>query len=205
MPKLTAQINDRCYVACSGGADSLAALMFCHNHKKRDVTCLFVNHGTEFSRQSQDFLSDLCTYYAIEFVVHSILPDELSLFKGDSKEHLWGKYRNNLYKKLDRQVIVGHTLEDANERWIMKSLSGSNSNALYPFVEGNITRPFLLWTKEDCRSYLKKLYIDWLEDPTNYDSTNLRSWMRMSGFSDSCNTHFGTIGIVYRKILERMK
>lgn len=199
MPKLTAKIENPCTVACSGGPDSLAALVFAKNHNKRRVTALFIFHDDgNNSVEAHKVVSKVCDSLEIPLVTNYVYST------GEhSKEHEWGIARHQIYRKIDGQVILGHTLDDAVERWIIKSLTGNFNTALYPFVDANVARPFLLWSKEDCMRFLSKNKVEWHEDPTNSDSSNLRSWMRASNFVETCTERFSTKFLVKKKIEER--
>ena len=205
MPKLTTIINKSCHVACSGGSDSLAALLFAHNHGKRDVTALFINHGTAFSDKSQLFVQEFCGKMDIKLKIKRF-SDDVNL-EESSKEHIWGMLRHEIYASIDEQVILGHTLDDAVEKFIMKALRcDTNSESLfYEFNEGNLARPFLLWTKEDCKHYLSEQGATWLDDPTNFDGSNLRSWIRMSSFKETCQDRFNTVSMVRKRIEDKLR
>ena len=53
--KIITPLPVECYLACSGGVDSM---VFYHFLKQSDrkITCLFFNHGTDASRDAQSFL-----------------------------------------------------------------------------------------------------------------------------------------------------
>ena len=52
-------LSRRCYLACSGGPDSMAILDFLRKGN-REVTVLHFNHGTEHGNQADEFLTDFC-------------------------------------------------------------------------------------------------------------------------------------------------
>ena len=54
--KIIKPIPKSCYLACSGGIDSMFALHFLRAGG-RDVKPLYFNHGTKFGQQCEDFLN----------------------------------------------------------------------------------------------------------------------------------------------------
>jgi tRNA(Ile)-lysidine synthase len=173
---ITTEIPSRCVVACSGGADSLAALIFAHNHGKRDVTALYINHGSDFGNDSKEFVKKVCRDLNVPLEITSVpsIPDS----PGMSQEAFWSSGRAKIYASYDAPVIVAHTLDDAAEWWLMRCMRGKQPALIKP-VNGNVIRPFLIWTKEDMKSYLSSRRSEWMEDPTNLDGiSNMRSVIR---------------------------
>ena len=73
--KLLGRIPSSCYLACSGGKDSMMLLNFLLAGR-RDVTVLYFNHSTEHGKEAEHFLHEFCrdrnltlhvgTYYGTE-------------------------------------------------------------------------------------------------------------------------------------------
>ena len=174
---ITAEIPNRCVVACSGGADSLAALIFAHNHGKRIVTALYVKHGdSNFANTSKEFVMKTCKELGVKLETVSV-PMFSSAAKM-SQEAFWSASRAKIYASFDEPVVVAHTLDDAVEWWLMRAIRGKQPTLIRP-MNGNVIRPFLLWTKADMKEYLTNRRRVWMEDPTNIDGTsNMRSTIR---------------------------
>lgn len=194
--QLTAEIPNKVTVACSGGSDSLAALLFAWNHGKRDVTALYINHNdSEFSKKSENFVRTICECYKIKFRIESVY--------GNTEEE-WSIARNIIYKNSPETIVVAHTLDDAVEWWLMRALRGRTPSLMQAEAHNaKVIRPFLLFDKNDMKSYIrnwitganlvnreytefKEIIEDlgksspWMEDPTNTDGvSNMRSKMRV--------------------------
>lgn len=175
--QLTVKIPNRCIVACSGGADSLAALIFAHNHGKRDIGALHVKHSNNnFANSSLEFVKTVCTSLNIPLEIADI--SKIPVRRNNSLEAVWSEARAALYAKQSAPVLVAHTLDDAVEWWLMRAIRGKQPALIAP-ENGNVFRPFLLWDKSDMKDYLLNRRRIWMEDPTNLDGkSNMRSIVR---------------------------
>ena len=175
--QLTCEIPNTCVVACSGGADSLAALIFAHNHGKLNVTALHVKHGdSRFANNSALFVNTVCEGLNIPIDVVEIPMSTGS--RNISQEAQWSVARAEVYSRYNAPVTVAHTLDDAVEWWLMRAIRGKQPT-LIKTENRNVIRPFLLWSKDDMKEYLTYRRRVWMEDPTNHDGTsNMRSVIR---------------------------
>lgn len=176
---LTTKIPNHCYVACSGGADSMMALHFAHNHGKRSVVALHVVHAmkgknnSEFRENAFKVMSDYAFSLGIPVRVEFAEIDKVK----KSTESDWSDLRRKIYNSIQEPVVVAHNLDDAMEWWMMRAIRGKIPN-LIPTTSGNVIRPFLMWSKSDIMEYVKKNNIPYVDDPTNFDESNLRGSVR---------------------------
>ena len=75
--------GDRVIAACSGGADSMALLLFLLHHRRTlgiEVLATHVNHGIrgETAKRDADFVADFCRRNGVEFFLYDAV-QELSL------------------------------------------------------------------------------------------------------------------------------
>lgn len=175
--QLTAEVPQRCVVACSGGADSLAALIFAHNHGKRDISALHVKHSNNsFAEASESFVKNVCEELEISLEIVDV--SRIRGGRNTSLESVWSRARAEAYAAQSAPVLVAHTLNDAVEWWLMRSIRGKQPTLIQP-KNGNVFRPFLMWEKSDMKSFLTNRKRVWLEDPTNLDGkSNMRSRIR---------------------------
>ena len=82
-----------CYVACSGGADSMAVLDFL-NRSNKVRGALYFDHKTEQSRDFESVVSQYCTDNKLEMLV-KIIDEE---HRSGSKEDFWSKKSLNLLR-----------------------------------------------------------------------------------------------------------
>ena len=70
MIRVLGKLPTDCYIACSGGVDSMAALSFLTNNPQRKVEVLFFDHGTDTSKAAKYFLIDF-SLIATSFTLHN--------------------------------------------------------------------------------------------------------------------------------------
>lgn len=176
--KLTAKIPDNCFVATSGGADSMAALHFCCNHNKRKITVLHIVHrklseSSKFDLESKDLVESFAAKLNLPVMICYANIEKIN----KSVESDWSDCRREIYNGLRMPVVVAHNLDDAMEWWMMRACRGKIPNLLQPH-SGNVIRPFLAWSKTDVLEYCEKNNIPYHQDPTNFDGSNFRSQIR---------------------------
>lgn len=160
------------YLAFSGGVDSIVLL---HSllEKPIDVKLLFVHHNTEYSNQELSFVNDVASKYNLEYIVKKISEYDRST----SLEAFWSRQRFNIFQAMDRHVLTGHHLNDAVEWYIMSSMQGQSK--LIDYKSGNILRPLLLVKKEKIVRHANEYRLEYLSDPTNFDTAfSLRNKVR---------------------------
>ncbi len=169
---------NKIYLALSGGMDSMFALHFLLAGRK-DVTCLYFNHGTAFGSQSQEFLEKYCDAKGVKLIVGTIgeLPP-----KGCSKEQFWRNARYKFFDQfMDYPVITAHHLDDQIETMLMGFCKGKEQRIKECLGRVNgcsLIRPFLRVSKKEIIDYLQKHGIMYLDDPSNKDVSHPRNRMR---------------------------
>lgn len=178
--------NSHLIVAVSGGADSIAALMFCLRIQKAChllLTVIHIHHGKggnqKFRSQSQSFVKKLCLKYKIPFIVKKHNGAELI-----SEENMRDFRLKELSLALKKQradfVITGHNLNDLLETRVMRLIRGTGPQGLQSmtFHDEKILRPLLMQSRKEIEEYLEKLGEKFIEDPSNLDQKFLRNWLR---------------------------
>lgn len=168
--KLIGQIPKQCYLACSGGKDSMMVLDFLLKGR-RDVHVLYFNHNTEHGKEAEHFIHEYCRERNLHL-------DIGQYYKNINTEESW---RNARYEFLsfykNRPIIMCQHLNDNIETWLMSSIKGTSK--FIPYQRDNIIRPFLLTSREEIDSYVSTHNVKWIEDPSNsesnYDRNNIRN------------------------------
>lgn len=186
------------YVACSGGADSVAAALFMHYEVKTNIKLVYVNHGTEFCLDALRSVTQLADKLNIPLLVKEI--DTLVPPKTSKQEH-WRNQRYLVLNGLDLPVILGHQLDDAVESWIFSSLNGTTS--LIPYNNNKCVRPFLTVSKSTLRAYADSFSTPIFDCPSNSDLSFRRNYIRHELMPHALVVNPGIHAMVRAKILRR--
>lgn len=163
-----------CYLAFSGGIDSVVLLKLLLS-KKIDVKLLWINHHTTWCQTEHMFVTRIANKYNLELIVKDINPFD----KSTSLECFWSRERNKIYQSMDRPVLVGLTLDDCLEWYIMSTFQGQPK--IIDYRNGNILRPMILVEKSKIIEYSSYYGLEFITDPSNLDDDfNLRNKVRNS-------------------------
>lgn len=168
--KLLGNIPKKCYLACSGGVDSMVLLNFLLRGK-REVTLLYLNHNTKHGQEAEEFLKAFSKTHNLELIVNK--------YNGvEQTEEAWRNARYEFFSKYTKMPILqAHNLSENIETWLLSSIKGTSK--FIPYKRDNIIRPFLLVSKEEILNYAKRNKIKWIEDPSNsasdYDRNKIRN------------------------------
>lgn len=201
MLHLLGQLPQRCYVAVSGGVDSMAVLDFLVSGKK-DVTVLYFNHKTEYGEECQKFLEKYTEKRDLKFKYGT-----LRNVRKDSKKSQEEYWRIERYWFLDQfkdaPVITCHHLDDAMETWLFSSMNGEIK--IIPHKRDNYLRPFLLNRKSELVKWAVRKNVPWIDDPSNKEVVHMRNKIRHEIMPRvlEINPGFGTV--VKKKIIENFK
>lgn len=159
----------KCYLACSGGVDSMFALHFLRKGKRK-VQPIFFNHGTETSRIAEEFL----TVNMFAPIIGRLTQNKL---KEESPEEYFRNQRYAFFSAFnDAPIITCHHLDDQFETAILGSLHGKQFRI--PYKRDNFIRPFLNVTKKEILDYAKRHDLYWVEDESNNDVSIPRNRVR---------------------------
>lgn len=166
--KLATKIPGKVYLAISGGRDSMMAYHFLRQGR-RLVKPIFFHHGTEFSDQAYHWLLDRIDNLTVGFLRDNTVEG--------SPEEFWRNKRYEFFDRFtDRPVVLAHTLTDNLETMIMTFCHGQVRSI--PTTRSNYIRPFLNTTREEVTDYCRRHNVEYLDDPTNLDGSNVRSHVR---------------------------
>ena len=135
MIHLACRVPNEIFIACSGGVDSMVALDFFKNGKRK-VTAVYFDHGTSHGEEARSFVESYCLERSIPFLCKKI--SRLKQ-KKESPEEYWRKERIKYLNSLPGKVVTAHHLNDSVEWWIFSSLNYSKS-----FKNFNITFFYLI-------------------------------------------------------------
>lgn len=174
MIKLLKPVENKVYVAASGGCDSMAALSFLSNSPRRTVEVLYFNHSTEYSNLAEEVVERFCADKNIKLYKGKLTETK---DKRKSPEEFWREQRYKFFNDFkDKPIITAHHLDDVIEWYLFSSFNGNPK--LINYQRENIIRPFLLSEKKDLYEWCLKHNVPYLEDQSNKDTRYARNRIR---------------------------
>lgn len=178
-------------VSFSGGADSLALLLFAWKHFPGKTEAVHFEHGFRGEESLRDaaFCRTFCEARHIPF---HLVPLDVPRNKinGEGDEEAARRLRLEAWKQLVSDpehtvVLLGHHGDDAVENLLLRLFRGSNSSGLTALREERILngicflRPQLDMTRANIEAFLAENGIrEWCQDSTNEESVYLRNYLR---------------------------
>ena len=176
-------------IACSGGADSLAALLLIwasFPETRKEFCVLHYDHAVrEASAGDAAFVQDVCRALEIEYVIERR--------EGADTVHSEAELRNLRLKFFKREMdsrkiailIQGHQRDDIAENMLMRLTRGAGTEGLAAprkfsrQADGRIfIRPLLEIPKATILDALRRCGIPWREDATNAENDYFRNRIR---------------------------
>lgn len=165
----------------SAGLDSICAAHWLKFQYRKDFTLLHFNHKVQDANST---MAEAVYKFAVDYDFPVNFFERDSELFSDTSENGMREWRHAQLEKIEGRFISGHHLNDCVESYLSNCLKGCPEHTPIPwhtqFSGFSIYHPFLLSTKQDFMKYaiehnLMKYIV---EDPTNYDMSNNRSWMR---------------------------
>lgn len=182
LPTLT-----RYYVAFSGGRDShvllhlLASLR--QQHPQLDICAIHVHHGLQ---EQADKWVDHCTKVGEDLGVE-VQVRYVNVKKEGSLEAAAREARYQAFKEMIQPgegLLMAHHLDDQAETLLLQLFRGagvaglSAMPAVTAFANGWLARPLLDVPRKHIEKYAVTHHLDWIEDPSNLDTTFDRNYLR---------------------------
>lgn len=184
-------------VMVSGGADSIALLLLFAQGALAPVDpliALHVDHSIrEDSAADASFVASLCERLGVGCVVERVDVPAFAREESLNLEDAGRKVRYRLAEELldemcakagadpaSGRIAVAHTADDVAETMLMRLVAGSAMSGLASIrpVRDRVIRPLIDSRRAAVRDWLESQGQEWREDPTNADTTRLRSLMR---------------------------
>lgn len=189
--QITGKIPRSCYVAFSGGRDSVAALGFLLDGH-RDITLLYFNHGTEHGAEAETLARATAREHGLNICCGSVANKK---HKRESQEEFWRNERYAFFAKfLDKPIVMAHHLDDCVETYLFSVLKHPIPRTI-PYSRGNIIRPFIRFEQRHLHTFIRT---DFIDDPSNEETKYLRNHIRKI----VCPIAFG-VNPGFKKIVEQ--
>lgn len=183
--------NARVLVACSGGGDSTALLVFLCSIRKSlglELVVAHADHGLrEASSEDAIFVRELCRKLDLDLVEANLDVAGHAKTTGHgletaARELRWAWLSAEAESSGASTVATGHTLDDHTETVWLRLSRGGGSGALTPLParQGLRWSPLVQVRREALRTYLSTLGLPWREDETNAsDFTARNRWRKL--------------------------
>jgi tRNA(Ile)-lysidine synthase len=184
--------GSRVVLGVSGGADSMALLLVLaalRHEFELELTAVYVDHGLRpaEARAEASLVAEQAGALGVDFRGGSIPVRDRAEQTGQSLEATGRELRYGFLQQVARElggavVAVAHQADDQAEELLLRLIRGSGRAGLagMPWVNAaGVIRPFLGFTKERLRDYLRERGVRWLEDSSNADRRFLRNRVRL--------------------------
>lgn len=184
----------RLVVGLSGGVDSVVLLhalqtLIGDNNNKFDLVALHINHNMQLEADSWvEFVNQFCERYKIRLLVEKV---DIGQYKGTGLEAAARRARYRVFAKhigLNDVLLLAHHKNDQAETLLLRILRGTGLDGLsaIPVIRaigtGVLYRPLLNTSRESIVNYANKYQLTWVQDPSNFDDSLDRSYLRQHLF-----------------------
>ena len=183
--------NAKILVACSGGGDSVALLIFLlavHNSLGIRLTVAHANHGLRPEAELEAAaVRKLCNSINTELFETQLEVRQHAKTKNmgletAARELRWTWLRKIATSNGIASVATGHTLDDHTETVMLRLSRGGGSGCITPLhrQQGLRWSPLIQTRRKELRDYLNQKGISWLEDASNLEPFTPRNrWRKL--------------------------
>ena len=180
--------GDRVIAACSGGADSMALLLFllrCRRALSIEVLATHVNHGIRGAAADADeaFVARFCEDRAVELFVYNARRAGVQVPEHPSED--WARtlrydWFDDLAAREEAHIATAHTMSDQVETVLLRMARGTGLHGLGGIQphRGVYVRPLLCLTRAETEAYCAALGQSYVQDETNARDTYARNRVR---------------------------
>ncbi len=201
MFKLTHELPKSCWVAVSGGIDSMVALHWLAKTGRVNGV-IHVNYKTsKFSDEAEQLVRRVAHYTkGCQNVWCTTVP-----YGTPANEEAWRDFRYNFFSKVpDTHIVTAHNMNDCLEEYITCTMKRGYVGTI-PYRRGNVIRPFRQWTRDQICEYAEYHQVEFLEDPSNENTDFDRNLIRHEVVPHLLKINPGIWNIVSQAIITQDK
>jgi tRNA(Ile)-lysidine synthase len=175
------------WVAYSGGCDShalLHSLVTIRSEIKAEIKAIHINHGlSPLANEWEEHCRQICENLSVAYT--AIKVDASSGNRSPEEAARNARYAE--WKKLinkNEVILLAHHQDDQAETVLLQLLRGSGVKGLaampakQTFSHGLLCRPMLNFLREEIVSYAVVHHLNWIDDPSNFDTDFDRNFLR---------------------------
>ncbi|WP_019217549.1 tRNA lysidine(34) synthetase TilS [Legionella tunisiensis] len=175
----------RIFVGFSGGLDSTVLLQCLAVEPTLfpKLTAVHVNHGLSPNALVwQEHCQQLCAALQIPLIIKSV-----EFARQSNIEEVARKARYQVFAQLLEKsdcLVLGHHLNDQAETLLLQLFRGAGIEGLSAmvvekaFMQGNLLRPFLHYSRQTLENYARLNQLQWIDDESNQDISFSRNYIR---------------------------
>ena len=202
--------NKKMIVGVSGGLDSIVLMRLLQELSsvcKLEFLISYIHHGPANDKKTQDYRDK-----AHKLISQTCEKNKLLFFSSKSKKRLkseeeFRNFRHREFKKLLKQekanlIVLAHNQNDLLETRLINLIRGSGRQGLnsMKFYQTPYLRPLLNFSREEIKKYAKTCKLNFLEDPSNKDTSYLRNWIRRKWLKDLEKKRSGSLKSLARSL-----
>ncbi|MEA3448399.1 MAG: tRNA lysidine(34) synthetase TilS [Bacteroidota bacterium] len=198
--------QNKCLLALSGGADSVAMLHAAHKLGLNVIVahCHFHLRGREADGDA-GFCEKLSAELGYAFFIKHFDTKKDADKRGISIQMAARELRYEWFENMAKQeacdyILIAHNQDDVAETMLINQIRGCGIRGLsgIPEKSGDIIRPFLDVSRFEIQYWLEKNGYRWRDDSSNDKTTYLRNKIRHDVLSEMAKIHPDVKAIMYR-------
>ena len=175
------------WVAYSGGCDShalLHSLASLRSEITSEVKAIHINHGlSPLANEWEEHCRVICDELNVPYLAIKVDASATNKSPEEAARHARYAEWKKLIKK-DDVILLAHHKDDQAETVLLQLLRGSGVKGLaampakQTFSLGLLCRPMLGFLREELVSYAADKNLNWIDDPSNFDTDFDRNFLR---------------------------
>ena len=175
------------WVAYSGGCDShvlLHSLAALRSELSAEIKAIHINHGlSPLANEWEEHCRQICTGLSIPYLAISVNAKAKGISPEEAARHARYTEWEALLNK-DEVMLLAHHKDDQAETVLIQLMRGSGVKGLaampakQKFSLGLLCRPLLGFLREEIVSYAVEHNLNWIDDPSNFDTDFDRNFLR---------------------------
>ena len=175
------------WVAYSGGCDShalLYSLVSLRSKIKAEIKAIHINHGlSPLANEWEEHCRIICEQLSVPYVAVKVDASAKKTSPEEAARHArYAEWKKLLNK--DEVILLAHHQDDQAETVLIQLLRGAGVKGLaampaqQKFSLGFLCRPMLGFLREEIYSYALEQNLNWIDDPSNFDTDFDRNFLR---------------------------
>ena len=175
------------WVAYSGGCDShalLHSLAALRSEITAEIKAIHINHGlSPLANEWEEHCREICEQLSVPYAAVKVNAKAKKSSPEEAARHArYAEWRKLIGK--NEVLLLAHHQDDQAETVLIQLMRGSGVKGLaampakQSFSRGLLCRPMLGFLREEIYSYAVEHNLNWIDDPSNFDTDFDRNFLR---------------------------